>query len=488
MNSGTKRSENYCLMTDNQKQILVQYFNDGMRSTLDTEKISEASKVAGLSVQRKWIGNHKAKEIRKASRGEEDPGEDNEAEKKRFKGERKISARSMFYRNLSREGRLKGFKNNAERNKFFAREWELADNEIKKTMEEEAEKFNRYELNEMNEEEMAFLVKQHKKKLLHQISTLESLGVEMSIMLLDGPKLENFGSARGLAFLYAHPSLNADFKKFYDVGDENEKKTYTYKDLQAVFNEAYAEAVKIDNARVPYLNGAFEIEGLPEGINWRKANGSIKKPTDYGHGQIQKIMENHKKIKFLVKINESQGAGIGVKDKEIEIPPCLLKLVDADVAERALNGNGKISQNDLNVIVKLRDEESRLLLQQFGHFFDESAINSLLSTLSLERGVILPIYTKRKGKFWLFYYEGNISEIDNAEMEASIPGKWLDNKTGNRYKLLPQPTSIKKLNIVSDKDGLLLFFCHFFEDDDDIVEVKSDFVKDVQMSLKALSD
>ena len=52
MNSGTKRSENYCLTTDNQRQILVQFFNDGMRSTLDTEKISEASKVAGLSVQR----------------------------------------------------------------------------------------------------------------------------------------------------------------------------------------------------------------------------------------------------------------------------------------------------------------------------------------------------------------------------------------------------------------------------------------------------
>ena len=236
------------------------------------------------------------------------------------------------------------------------------------------------------------------------------------------------------------------------------------------------------------MKGTFEIEGLPEGISWRKANGCIKKPTDYGHGQIQKIMENHKKVKFLVKTNESQGAGTGMKDKEIEVPPCLLKLVDADVAERALNGNGKISQNDLNVMVKLRDEESRLLLQQFGHIFDESAINSLLSTLSLERGVILPIYTKRKGKFWLFYYEGNISEIENAEMEASIPGKWLDNKSGNRYKLLPQPTSIKRLNIVSDKDGLLLFFCHFFEDDDDIVEVKSDFVKDVQISLKVLSD
>ena len=71
-------------------------------------------------------------------------------------------------------GRLKGFKNNAERNKFFAREWELADDEMKKTMEEEAEKFNRYELNEMNEEEMAFLVKQHKKKLLHQVYKFHS--------------------------------------------------------------------------------------------------------------------------------------------------------------------------------------------------------------------------------------------------------------------------------------------------------------------------
>ena len=48
----SSRSEQYSLMSDKQREILVRYFNDGMTSTTDTIKINKASKAADFSIQR----------------------------------------------------------------------------------------------------------------------------------------------------------------------------------------------------------------------------------------------------------------------------------------------------------------------------------------------------------------------------------------------------------------------------------------------------
>ncbi len=49
-----------------------------------------------------------------------------------------------------------------------------------------------------------------------------------------------------------------------------------YLEILATFFSFLAKAVGSRSARVPYLKGNFIIEGLPEGIEWRKQNGGIK--------------------------------------------------------------------------------------------------------------------------------------------------------------------------------------------------------------------
>ena len=51
---------------------------------------------------------------------------------------------------------------------------------------------------------------------------------------------------------------------------------------------------------VPYLKGGFEIEGLPSGIDYKKADSTIKHISDYGSKQITKIMEVKDDIKFRI--------------------------------------------------------------------------------------------------------------------------------------------------------------------------------------------
>lgn len=67
-------------------------------------------------------------------------------------------------------GKLIGFKNNAERNTFFANEWEKVDDEKRKEMESEAARINENRANEMNDEEKMSAIKLHKKKLLREVS------------------------------------------------------------------------------------------------------------------------------------------------------------------------------------------------------------------------------------------------------------------------------------------------------------------------------
>ena len=247
-----------------------------------------------------------------------------------------------------------------------------------------------------------------------------------------------------------------------------------------LFDPITASSVQLENAKVPYLKGCFEIEGIPEGISWKKSNGATKKPTDYGPGQIEKIMENKEKIKFVIKNSEQRN---DLEDTLPDVPPCLLKLVELEVANNALNGNCKIQEEEINVLVQLREDESELLLRRFGHLFDDDAKMAIARNFSCRSGIILPTYTKRKGKFWLFYYEGKVADIIDARDAASIPGKWLDCIHLHKFKLLPQPTSIKRMNVILDKNGQLLYCPHFIKSGEDLIDVNRDFLKEIQNSI-----
>ncbi len=48
----SKRPATYTLISDEQKAQLLQYYNLGMKSTLDTEKINDAVRDTGLPVEK----------------------------------------------------------------------------------------------------------------------------------------------------------------------------------------------------------------------------------------------------------------------------------------------------------------------------------------------------------------------------------------------------------------------------------------------------
>lgn len=50
------RSERYLIITDAQKEVLVNYFNDGMTSTMEGDKINSAAETTGLTTQRIKVG------------------------------------------------------------------------------------------------------------------------------------------------------------------------------------------------------------------------------------------------------------------------------------------------------------------------------------------------------------------------------------------------------------------------------------------------
>eukprot|EP00112_Aurelia_sp_Birch-Aquarium-sp1_P019113 Seg4667.2 transcript_id=Seg4667.2/GoldUCD/mRNA.D3Y31 product="hypothetical protein" protein_id=Seg4667.2/GoldUCD/D3Y31 len=426
-------------------------------------------------------------------------GDEDVVPHKRVKGERKVAARSLFYRHLSKEGKLIGFKNNAERNTFFANEWEKVDDEKRKEMESEAARINENRANEMNDEEKMSAIKLHKKKLLREISILESFGVETTVVMLHGDQVSNFGSEKGLAFLDAHPSFNMEIQRYYDV-TENEKQ-YTYKDLQVLFNRSYARAIKCENARVPYLKGNFVIEGLPDSVAWRKMDGSIKKPTDYGQKQINEIMANKDQVKFTIDSTLEAGTNIRSQSPGLEpeqrneinevreqpsVPTCILKLVSTEVAERAMNDGAQINKDEVDVLVQIREDEAEALLRDFGHLFTEDDKNAITNNSSFGRGVIFPVYTKNKRLFWLFHYDGIVSQIENAPSEATIPGRWLDHERGPNFKVLPETTSIKKINIICNKDGNMLSIDHCLQDNTETVKVEKAFLKTIKDTLKSM--
>ena len=220
-----------------------------------------------------------------------------------------------------------------------------------------------------------------------------------------------------------------------------------------------------------------------------KSGWAVKKPTDYGQKQINEIMLNKEDIKFVI---ASQEEGEEVEHEITEereqasVPACMLKLVSPEVATRAMNQGAQIREDEVDVLVQIREDESEVLLRDFGHFFSENAKHAVMRNNLFGRGVIFPVYTRNKRQFWLFHYQGTVSEIENAPPEATIPGKWLDHESGCNYKILKEITSIKKINVICGKHGKLLSVDHHVQDSDDTIKVNKDFLKIIKETLKLL--
>jgi hypothetical protein len=67
-------------------------------------------------------------------------------------------------------------------------------------------------------------------------------------------------------------------------------------------------------------------------------------------------------------------------------------------------------------------------------------------------GYVLPVYTKSKDPYWLFYYHGKNSELQNLEPGTKINGYWLNLMEQFKYELLysKNKMSIDAVSIISN--------------------------------------
>ena len=258
------------------------------------------------------------------------------------------------------------------------------------------------------------------------------------------------------------------------------------------------------------MKGNFEIEAIPDDIPWRKENGNIKKPSDYGQSQINRIMTVKESITFkviapvlaappnieFVAATPSVSAAACVSDEEspteietqitldTDLPVCMLKIVEEEVGLRALNGGRKIGDSEIDVFQSLRDEEVRQVMDIYSKFFTEDALDVFKKHYaSQEKGVVLATYTDHAGVFWLFYYEGFARDLANLNGDDSVLGYWLDKKKGPIYRFLNTATSIQYRNIVKDDHQSVISWKHKVEINTRQLTVDREFLRLLKRNL-----
>ncbi len=203
----------------------------------------------------------------------------------------------------------------------------------------------------------------------------------------------------------------------------------------------------------------------------------MKKPTDYGQAQINKIMSVKDDIIFKTITQtpassteiDNEGSEMQIEEDSIDnaggvLPVCLLKIVDEEVGRKAFEGGDKISEEEVDVLLRLRDEEFTEVMNAFANCFTDDALRALKANhKSQQEGVIVATYTENAGVFWLFYYESLVQDIEGLDQNQTIPGYWLDKKRGAWYRLMTTATSIKFRNIVKDSSKHLISWKHKIE-------------------------
>eukprot|EP00794_Sanderia_malayensis_P010511 gene10511-11615_t len=451
----SKRNTKYEVWEPNQKEILMKYYEKGMASTTLMKDIQEAAKESRVPVNRikKWIGNYRAKNQKRKTENSEQLSSNMQ---KRVKGERKLTAHNVFYSRLSKQGKLNGLKSNAERHIFVTDLWRTLDEDTRQSCSEEAARINNMEKLQLSEEETKRLIQRHKKKLCLEVAALETLGVDSFAIIAErGGAISNFGSQQGVDFLASTQKINLSFKDFLAK-------------------------------HVTYLHGNFEIIGIPDSISWRKHDGKVKKPTDYGQLQIDEIMRNKEKISFIIHDNSHNEQSQNEVDPPVILPPLLWKIVSESAVREAMSGIRKIDESEVEVCFALRREEEEELLKFYQDLFTEDAIKLINSNFDQKSsGVVVPTYTKRKGSFWLFYYDGRLEDITNLQGDVNIPGLWLDHKKGCQYLVLSGSSVIKYQNIVFDKAQSKILYLERNLSDyvGKVVTMDKDFLRHVKQTM-----
>eukprot|EP00794_Sanderia_malayensis_P002310 gene2310-2660_t len=222
------------------------------------------------------------------------------------------------------------------------------------------------DLKHITQEEKSELIRKHKKKLLVEITILDQLGVDCGSILIDEDnELSNYGSRRGIACINSSSKIDSQFRKYFGKRD--------------LYNKADVKAIGSKSARVPHLKGNFILEGLPEGIEWRKKNGNIKKPLT----------------------SEARRG---------------------DVATRAINDSPKVEASEVDVLITFREEEYEEMMAGHVWCFTSDALWVIRNGSS---GAIVATFTSSPKKFWLFHFEEKFQDLNSIEQRQSIPGYWL---------------------------------------------------------------
>ena len=129
-------------------------------------------------------------------------------------------------------------------------------------------------------------------------------------------------------------------------------------------------------ARVPYLKGGFEIEGLPEDL-------SFKKPFMYGRKQIRRIMEVKDGIIFHAK--ETSAAATTTLETSVDdtqknteqddiLRTALQKIVGRDIARNSLEGKHLIKEDEVEVLNLVLTSSENWIVQTCGiKYFEPDA-------------------------------------------------------------------------------------------------------------------
>lgn len=215
------------------------------------------------------------------------------------------------------------------------------------------------------------------------------------------------------------------------------------------------DAVGIPGCRVPYIKGGFTVTGLPNNVQ-------LKKTSSYGVNQIKDIMAHQENIVFNLTPKDNSGNGSADADVTNIISQdarkALCKVVDGDRVDEVVAGRAAFEESDLEVTdIQLSEYEFQLLTSECKKYFTEDAWKSLngnYESCCEHEGYVLPVYTESKDPYWLFYYPGKNSELQNLEPGTKINGYWLNLKEQHDYELLfsKNKMSIDAVSIISDSD------------------------------------
>ena len=227
------------------------------------------------------------------------------------------------------------------------------------------------------------------------------------------------------------------------------------------------EATQVPGSRVPYLHGGFSVENLPNGLPFRK-------PFHYGANQLKAIMEKKDEIKFV--IHSSQNPAMNTSEDSTlsrtvtpETVALLAKISDNEMAHRVVESSEKITEEKVEVLLFV-DEQERLLLNHCSQFFDDDAwlaVGVNIQHSSQRQGLIISVFTDSDDEdFWLFYSVQTPSKLVKLSNSHKLKGHWLDvqEKVESKYGLLHNnETSIIFANVIKNEGLGPLYLSHRME-------------------------